>query len=391
MSISSHNSRIFHWFNIFLSLRPLRAIVVVYYLHITGSYSLATLLFTIGSVSSCLFEVPTGVLSDFLGRKKTVIVGTFLLFIAMLVYIGAQSFWALALGALFEALSVALFSGNNDALLYESMKQDGKEGQYSDVFGKIGATASTAAAFTALASGFIAKISLALVAITSAITVGLAFIISLFFIESTVHTHKIESNIFSHLVEALREFKKNAKLRDLTITSTLDWGLGGFANEFQPAFNALLWPVWAIGVARFIQNVAYAITGWFAGRLLKRVGKERWLLGTSFVRSAIGFISYGFPTVASPALLAVEEALVAPIHVAQNDLMQQEFTERQRATMASLNSLAGNLFFGLCSIVFGLLADAVGPARSLLLSEVALLPICFFYFRVWKQRRQTTV
>lgn len=385
--ISVRNFRVFKWFSIFMGFRPIAPIAVLYYVHITGSYGYTTILFFIASVGAAILEIPTGLLSDYLGRKKTIILGTLAIVGAMLSYVIADSFLPLAIGAALEALAAALFSGNNDALLYESLQQDGKVDEFAHHFGKIRSLTQIAAALAALASGFIASIAFVLLAWISAISVTIALVISFFFTESRNHTDKIQTNIFKHLKEALVEFKNNIRLRDLSITSTLDWGLGGFANNFQPAFIALLWPVWAIGVVKSIENISYAISGWFAGKILKYTGSERWLYYTSYVRSVIGLISYGIPSVASPVLLAVEEALVAPIHAAQTDLMQKEFTERQRATMASLNSLAGNLFFGICSVIFGFLADHIGPTQALLASEVVLLPIIFYYYRIYKMRR----
>jgi MFS family permease len=385
--ISTRNLTIFRWFKIFFEFRPIWAIAVVYYVHITGSYGLAMSLCTVVTVSAAALEIPTGVVSDFLGRRKTFIAGAAATCVAYMLFAVAHSYWPLAVAALLEGLSAALFSGNNDALLYESLKQDGQEAHYAEHKGKLGSIGSFAAAAGALVSGFIASIAFVYVAWASLVTALLALGCAFFFVEPARRGRSENETFFSHLREAVMQFKHNAKLRNLSIASTLDWGLGGSANVFQVAFVATLWPTWAIGFAQVARDLSYAVAGWFSGRVLKFFGSERWLFGVSFARSAIGLVAYGFPTVASPAILAVDDALVAPAHAAQSELMQKEFTEHQRATIDSLNSLMGNLFMGICSIGLGFLADYIGVAHSLVVTQILLLPILYVYFLVLKHKR----
>ena len=52
---------------------PLSVLAVVLFQKITGSYAFALGVFAISTVSQSIAEVPTGIISDKLGRKKTMI------------------------------------------------------------------------------------------------------------------------------------------------------------------------------------------------------------------------------------------------------------------------------------------------------------------------------
>lgn len=64
--------------------------------------------------------------------------------------------------------------------------------------------------------------------------------------------------------------------------------------------------------------------------------------------------------------------------------MQHEFTDHQRATMSSLNSLAGSLGFAIMSLVLGGLADAMGPAKAMLVLTVIGMPIVYLHWLMFR-------
>ena len=130
------NIKLLSWFNFCLDFRIYGAIAILYFVEITGSYALGLSIFSIGNLASSLFEVPTGIFSDLVGRKMTVVIGQIASIFAVLCYAIGGSFAMLALGAVLEGLSFSFFSGNNSALLYDSLKEDNSEAEYSKYEGK---------------------------------------------------------------------------------------------------------------------------------------------------------------------------------------------------------------------------------------------------------------
>lgn len=84
--------------------------------------------------------------------------------------------------------------------------------------------------------------------------------------------------------------------------------------------------------------------------------------------------------------MASASVLYGTGEVAKSTLLQHEFTDGQRATMASINSLAGNAFFAVFVVLVGILADRVGLAGSLLIAQICLLPVLYMYIKIFRSR-----
>lgn len=382
--ISKRNTRLLAWFEIFSALKPHAVIAIIYFEQVTGSFALGMGAFSIAAITSSIAEVPTGILSDKLGRKRTIILGSVFLLAGLVFYALADSFAFLAIGSLLQGIAGSLFSGNNDALVYESIGAQKRETGYPEFLGKIGAYAQVAAAIAALSGGFIADISFRYAVWASVFFAVLSLLSTLFLVEPRIHTKKISTNLIGDLGDAMRQFFHNAKLRTVSIAYIIEWGIAGSMYNFRSAFVALLWPVWAIGIAQVLQNAASAFSSWFSGKFISKLGGEKVLLYGATIKSALSLVAYGFPTIVSPVLLAARSSFSPPIQISQNQLMQKEFTDEQRATMASLTAFVGNLASGAFALGIGLFADAIGPAKTLLIGEFLLLIVLYLYFSLLK-------
>ena len=74
-----------------------------------------------------ILEVPSGVIADKIGRKKTLIISALAFSIGPLVYASYPNFYVFLLGELFFAIGLSFSSGAIEALLYDSLKQIGRE------------------------------------------------------------------------------------------------------------------------------------------------------------------------------------------------------------------------------------------------------------------------
>ena len=125
--------------NFLMEFKLYGAIAILYFTSITNSITLGMSIFSIGMLSTAILEIPTGAISDKIGRKPTIIIGTVASFLYVLLYAIGNQYYILALGAIFEGLERALFSGNNEAFLYDTLKQLNKEEQYDKYLGKTNA------------------------------------------------------------------------------------------------------------------------------------------------------------------------------------------------------------------------------------------------------------
>lgn len=75
-----------------------------------------------------LFEVPTGVISDKIGYKKSIMLSQIMLFFARGIFLFANNIWFFVAEAVIEAVAHCFMSGTGEAYLYEICRQQGKEG-----------------------------------------------------------------------------------------------------------------------------------------------------------------------------------------------------------------------------------------------------------------------
>lgn len=377
-----HNVRLLRCFNLCLDFRPYAPIAILYFAQVSGSFTLALAVFSIVNISACIFEVPTGVISDLIGRKKTMIWGQAASVVTLALYAIGGSFGVLVIGAVCEGLSRSLFSGNNNALLYDTLNQEGKKERFGEVLGKVDSMFQIGLATSALIGGFIADISFSFVMWASVIPQIAGLFITFFVREPAKHTEEVSANVFAHMKEALVNFKRNAKLRMISFAKIFDYGLGETLHELRPAFVALLWPTWAIGLARTLAHTFGAMSFYFSGKVLSRFPALKTLIVTNTASNLVTLAAVAYPTVASPALLASASASFGIVRTGQNVLAHQEFTDAQRATMDSLNSFIGSLFFAAVAVLFGALTDKVGPTHALLVGQVLSFGVLIFYWRL---------
>ncbi|ARU61183.1 hypothetical protein CBW65_09155 [Tumebacillus avium] len=81
------------------------------------------------------FEVPTGIVADLYGRRKSLLIGTFIsLFYALFMMISGN-FFTFTLAFALMGLSGTFKSGASQALLYETLQAGGKESSYTKIMG----------------------------------------------------------------------------------------------------------------------------------------------------------------------------------------------------------------------------------------------------------------
>src|SRR3989344_4474856 len=91
----NRNIKLLTWFNFFTDFKLYAPIAILYFAQVTGSFALGMSIFSIAYVSAALFEIPTGIYSDFIGRRKTVILGAVSTILFSIFYAIGQSFWFL--------------------------------------------------------------------------------------------------------------------------------------------------------------------------------------------------------------------------------------------------------------------------------------------------------
>ena len=118
----------------------------------------ANAFFTAGMV---IFEVPTGVVADTIGRRASYLLGTVTLSVMTLAYVGLwhwhSSFWLWALASIGLGLGFTFFSGAVEAWLIDALASVNFTGTVESVFGRGQVVGGSAMLVGSLGGGMIAQ------------------------------------------------------------------------------------------------------------------------------------------------------------------------------------------------------------------------------------------
>lgn len=379
------NIKLLALFNFFTDLDFLAPVAILYFSKVSGSYALGMSILSVIMLSSALFEIPTGIFSDRVGRRKTVIAGSVSGILSAVIFAMGESYTALMAGAVAAGLTRAFYSGNNEALLYDTLKQDLRQTSFHDYLGKLSSFFQIALAASAVLGSVMASISYSFLLWISVLPKIAMFIVSIFLIEPSGRTvHGV--NALTHLGESFRLFRKNRRLGLLTAGSAIQFAIGESAYVFRSVFVASLWPLWTIGIANMLSNIGAAVSYYLSGKLIGRFKLRQVLYVEILYNRAANLLALFFPSIVSPVLMSTTSVLYGLGEVARKTLLQHEFTDHQRATLGSMTSFTGQLAFTAVSLAIGQVADLIGPRSTLIFVHTVLI-IPLFLFRAAFSRK----
>lgn len=384
------NIRVLTWFNFFTDFNLYAPLAIIYFTRVSGSFAAGMSIFSVAMVSAALFEIPTGIYSDMIGRKKTVILGAASAILYSLLFALGGSYWMLVIGALFQGLSMSFYSGNNEALLHDTLKEVGKHEEYQHYLGTTSSMFQAALAVSALIGSVLATWSFPLIMWLSVVPQIICFFLSLYLIEPKIRSME-SGNAYTHLLKSFKQLRINKKLRLLTISSALTYAFGESSYQFQSAFFNTLWPVWAVGFIKTLINVLATISYRLAGKIIKKFGAIQVMLASNLYNRFVNIIATIYPTVLSPVIMSSSAMFYGASQVSKSTLFQREFRDDQRATQASLGSFLGNLTFGVVAYLVGLVGDRFTPAQALLFASICLLPTTWMYYRIFRNEKRQFV
>ena len=159
--IARSNVRNFIAFRIFFNARFYYPVFAVIYLDFGMTLEQFAILNSIWAASIILAEVPSGALSDMIGRKKMVVAAGILMVIEMVVWGFAPTsdldllFWILAINRFLSGLAEAAASGADEALVYDSIDEAGQKEDWAKILQKVTRWQSFAFMIALLTGGII--------------------------------------------------------------------------------------------------------------------------------------------------------------------------------------------------------------------------------------------
>jgi MFS family permease len=380
--------RLLSWINFLGDFRLYAPVAVLYYAQVTGSFAAAMSVFSVTMLASVVLELPTGVLSDWLGRRRTLAAGAALASVSIALYAAAPGIGLLMVGAVLEGASRAFFSGNNNALLFDSLREDSKGARFHEYLGKVGSYCQLALAASAVLGSLVASWSFRLVMAISIAPQVAATVLCLFVREPARAQTERGPGPLAILGEALRRFFRNPRIVRIGGANMLSNAVGEACFQFSGAFIASLWPVWAIGISRTLSNLGAFASFRFAGRLIDRYRELPLLIAARLYGWVSTIVATVFPSVVSPVILSSSSVFFGVSIVSSENILQKEYADSERATMGSVASMGEGVLTALFAPLLGLAADAAGPAIALLAAQgLMLVPVAILVAEAARSRR----
>lgn len=367
------NLTLFKWDHFLGGLWPLSTLSIIYFEQISGSYALATAVFAFSSLVTTFMEIPIGVFSDNKGRRKTLLWSPILVFFTFLCWALAGEFscvWLLFIGAFAWGTSASIASGTLEALVYETMQELKAQGDFNVQYAKNGGWNQVGLAMSAILAALVSYFfSLQVLAWVSVLPALFQIVVVYLLVEPKRIRGSEKVNSYKHFLIAFRKLKRNKRLRFFAGIQLVDNAFGMASFRFESAYYQLFVADWLINLARFLKQIC-GMVSFFIVPYIRKIGMIRLFLfsmiGNVFVR-VLGVVLNNFLT---PFVMSTVNLFFGTAKTANADILQQEFSPRQRATMQSIISFLSGILMAAVMVLFGFLGDVFGPETAIILGIV---------------------
>ena len=381
-----NNIRYLHWYSFWENFILFYPVKILFFAEVCGNLVEAMSLFAIQNISITLLEIPTGCLSDKWGRKWVCRAGAAVMLFSFILYAFAGSYLVLVIASVLNGLSWALASGNNRALLYDSMAQIGRKQDYHQEVSKNISLEQLSLAISSLMGMVFVFISLRAVMFASIVPAIIAFAITLK-LEEVKKSYDDENTSLIHIFNSIKYLLKHKRLRGISLAETLHYGLNEAAFDFNAVFFKQFVPEWSLGIFRSIGHFANSLGNYLSFFSAKHLGLNLTILLGACLDNFINIISVLAASVWSPIIKIISTFSSGIKEPAVETLFQNDCSEQERATILSIISLFSSLFYSLCAVLIGMLADMTSPFTAMLWAYVlALLSNSIFFFALKNTR-----
>lgn len=320
-----------------------------------GEVFVANALFSAGMV---LFEIPTGVVADTLGRRVSYLASVLILGVTTVLYVLAAQIEAGVV--IFGAVSVAMglgftfYSGALDAWLVDGLASVNADRELDGVFAR-GQQVNGTAMFTGtIAGGFLGQLDLAIPFVVRAVLLALLFAIAgrlmtdMGFTKIPLRPRDIPDQMRHQAAVGVAEGWRQPGLRLLMLAGSVRgmfMGWGFYAA--QPYLLELLErdAVWVIGLVTAGVSLATIVGNQIVSVLSKRCGRRSTMLIGASAVGTVAAVTIGATSsfvVAVGALLVLAGAMGVSMPVRQAYL-HEVTTSANRATVVSFDAMVSSV------------------------------------------------
>jgi MFS family permease len=306
------------------------------------------------SVGTVIFEIPTGVVADTIGRRASFLLSLVVLAASTLAYVGlAQAgagVVAFSVASVFIGLGFTFYSGAMEAWLVDGLQGLGYEGEMDGIFANAQIIGGIAMLVGTIGGGFLGQINLALPFVVRAVLLIVLLALAFFgmhdigFQSRKVTWRTLPSEANAVAAKGVRFGWRTRPLRLIMIAGAIQSGFFMWAwYAWQPYFLELLErdAVWVAGVVAALLALAMiagnSLVKFFTRYCGRRTTMLLWTAGGFSIASVGVGLAGNFP-VALAFLLLTALALGVQMPVRQA-FIHAVVPSEERATVVSFDSM----------------------------------------------------
>ncbi len=314
-------------------------------------------------VTSLLMETPTGAIADIFGRKFSRLLGLFfnVAYLSMIL-LGSET-WHYAIAFILCALSYNLESGAGEALVYDSLKYNGREGEFVRIGGVKEVFYQMACAVGLIFGGYIAVYNYDAPFIIMIFLYIAALGVGLFFkevpIEKTtesIHIWAAIKNQYSVSFRFIREERRIMYIAVLlNIVGTFVLIAFFYAQNYWINFGV---SESAIGLLLAAHSLMAAAGGYFAHKIEKKLGEKKLILIGFIILTLMYWFLY--VEVISFVVVVLIGFVDSLIYVVLSAYLNHMIPSEQRATLLSFSSMIFSMIMIIAFPLVGYMGDQLG-------------------------------
>jgi len=332
------------------------------------------------SITSLIFEIPSGVLADKWGRKKTLLLSQTFFIISMLAVIFGNYFWHFFIAAIFSGLWWACYSGTGVAFFYDTLVELKRKKEYEKLMGRLNLFTGTIGFISAFLAGFLFSIDIRLPYIFSTISAALSIVVISTLTEPKLHKH-VEETIFSHFKSSIRQVIKTEYLAFIVIYgAVLSWALDFTFSYSQIYFKLISIPIIWFGIIFAFESFIEGIGGWSADKI-KNTFSYRFIFSFSLLLTllAVFLISYLKNYIGIIVFLLVM-FISGMFRIIRRGYIHNRVKSYNRATIDSISTFGMFVLIVIFEPIAGKIADIYSIQTSFFMLGCILLVYTIYFF-----------
>lgn len=417
----ARNLRLFIWFRAFFNARFYYPVFAVFFTDLGLSMAQFLWLNAIWAVTIVLFEVPSGVLADLVGRRKLVMFSAMSMMVEMLLLIVAPQhggwwlFMICAINRVLSGLAEAAASGADEALAYDSLKTmtDDKtvlEEKWDNTLVSVMRWRALAGVLAMLIGGFVfdhqsmsalfgefprllsLKLPVILCFISSCICLVLAYRLTDLGLAKKEQGRTSVRDVWQGIVQSAGWVMKTRWIAVLIVGALIiDSITRTFITLQSEYFRWIELPEYSFGII----GAGMSLAGWVVPFYVKPLARKYSPRNNILIAGVIGSIALtGMAwTRGVSGIIAAFIVMLTLIHVGflMSRYINRDAPSDKRASILSVNSLTLNLGYGMFSGVVALRLNQVDFGEAMKMLPLALFTAVLLWFVLGSNTRKSKI